>query len=131
MLPRVAERTPEGSCTYPGEYVQLPWGVRSTTLGSLFNYPRKYVQLPLGVCSITMGSMFNYHREYVQLPWGVCSTTLGSMFQLPGGVKSQTSLKTKKNVQCCLEKIKNTSRESVLRPRNCQRIAYERRKWAF
>ena len=41
---------------YPGEYVQLPWGVYSTTLGNMFNYP---------------GSMFNYPGELKILPWGV------------------------------------------------------------
>ena len=40
------------------EYVQLPSGVFSTTLGGMFNYPREYVQLPSGVCSTTLGSMF-------------------------------------------------------------------------
>ena len=29
---------------YPGEYVQLPWGVCSTTLVSMFNYPGEFVQ---------------------------------------------------------------------------------------
>ena len=55
----------------------------------MFNYPREYVQLPWRVCSTTLGSMFNYLGEYVQLPWGVCSSTLGgmylgSMFNYPG-----------------------------------------------
>ena len=27
---------------YPGEYVQLPSGAFSTTLGSIFNYPEEY-----------------------------------------------------------------------------------------
>ena len=62
---------------YPGEYVQLPWGVFSTTLGTMFNYPGEYIQLPWGVCTTTLG-------EYVQLPWGVCSTTLGSIFNYLG-----------------------------------------------
>ena len=64
---------------YPGEYVQLPWGVCSTTLGSMFKYPGEYVQLhlvvlspTLGVCSTTLGSIVNYPGEYflAQLPWG-------------------------------------------------------------
>ena len=29
------------------------------------HYPVEYVQLPSGVCSSTLGSMFNYPREYV------------------------------------------------------------------
>ena len=69
---------------YPGEYVELPWVIFSTTLGGMFNYPGDYVQLPQrvcsttwGVCSTTLGSMFNYPREYFQLPWGVFSTTRG------------------------------------------------------
>ena len=66
-----------------GEYVQLPWGVFSTTLGSMFNYPWEYVQLPWGVCSTTLGSMFNYPWEYVQLAWVVCSTSLGFGAALP------------------------------------------------
>ena len=65
-------------------YVQLPSGVCSTTLGSVFNYPREYFQLPSGVCSTTLGSMFNYPGEYFQLPWEVFSATLGSIFSYLG-----------------------------------------------
>ena len=36
----------------------------------MFNYPGEYVQLPLGVCSTTLGSIFDSPREYVQLPRG-------------------------------------------------------------
>ena len=60
---------------YPGEYFQLPWGVCSTTLGSMFNYPGEYFQLPWGVFSTTLGSMFNYPGKNVRLPWEECSTT--------------------------------------------------------
>ena len=78
-LPRVVEDTPQGAWGAPsqhlGEYVQLPWGECSTSLGIMFNYLGEFV---------TLGSMFNYLGEYVQLPWGVCSTTLGSMFTYPG-----------------------------------------------
>merc|ERR1711924_360109 len=66
--------------SYPGEYVQLPWGVCSTTLESMLSYPGEYFQLPWGVCSTTLGSMFETPVEYVQLRLGVCSTTLGSIF---------------------------------------------------
>ena len=71
ILPGVVENTPQGAGRghpkHLGEYIQLPWGVCSTTLGSMFT--------TWGVC---------YPWEYVQLPWGVCSTTLGSMFDYPG-----------------------------------------------
>ena len=73
---------------YPREYVQLPWGVCSTTLGSVFNYPGECVQLPSGVCLTTLGIMFNYPEECVQLSWGVCSATLvelGVSVELGGG----------------------------------------------
>ena len=87
ILPRVVEHNPQSSWAYPqgswayspGWYVRLPWGVCSTTLGSMFNYPGEYVQLPCGVCSTTLGSIFNYPGEYVRLPQGACSNTLGSM----------------------------------------------------
>ena len=59
---------------YPGEYVQLPWAVFSTTLGSMSNYPGEYIQLPRGVCSTTL----------LSLPWGVFPTTLGSISNYPG-----------------------------------------------
>ena len=65
---------------YLVEFVQLPWGVCSTTMGSIFT--TLVSMLPLGVCSTTLGSISNYPGEYVQLPWGVFSTTLGN------GVKS-------------------------------------------
>merc|ERR1739848_240496 len=99
----VVENNPEGAGRghpkHLGEYRQLPWGVCSTTLGSMFTtwgvcYPWEYVQLPWGVCSTTPGSMFTtwgvcYPGEYVQhlgsmLPLGVCATTIGSMFNYPG-----------------------------------------------
>ena len=55
---------------YLGEYFQLPWGVCSTTLGSIFNYLGEYFQLPWGVFSATLGSIFSYLGEYFQLSWG-------------------------------------------------------------
>ena len=36
------------------EYFRIPWGVRLTNLGSMFNYPGKYVQRPWGVFSSTL-----------------------------------------------------------------------------
>ena len=103
ILPRVVEKLPKTvekdylaiglvrMIGRTGQYVQLPWGVCSTTLGSTFNYPQEYFQLPWGVFSTTLGSIFNYLGEYVQLPWeyfqlswGVFSTILGSMFSYPG-----------------------------------------------
>ena len=71
---------------YPREYFQLPLGVFSITLGSIFKYPGQYFQLPWGVFSTTLGSMFNYLGEYVQLPWEECSTT----FSLPTAFPSIT-----------------------------------------
>ena len=125
ILPRV---------NYPGEYVQLPWGERSTTLGSMLNYLVEYVQLPWGVCSTTfgsicsttLGSMFNYPGEYVQLPSGVCSTTLGSMFNYPreyvqppwGGIFKYPRIfgnivKSKCFARGCLKKVRKTSSENA------------------
>merc|ERR1712188_213246 len=105
--PKVVENTPQD--------FQLPWGVCSTTLGSIINYPGEYFPLPWGVCSTTLGSMFNYLGEHCQLPWGVFSTNLGSVFNYPGeyvstllGSKIANILIKTKTVQCCPEKSKKT-----------------------
>ena len=45
----------------------------------MFNYPWEYVQLPWGVCSTTLWSMFNYPGEYVQLPQGAFSGNFGGI----------------------------------------------------
>ena len=89
----------------------------SITLRSIFNYPGEYVQLPWGVCSTTLGSMFNYPGEYFQLPWGVFSTTLGSMFNYPGEYVQLTSyieVIQKVAIRTRLsEKIRKTSSENA------------------
>ena len=46
-------------------------------------------------------------------------------------VDERNALKSKHSTRDVLEKVKKTSRESVLRPRNCERVALERRKLAF
>ena len=66
---------------YPREYVQLPWGVSATTLGSMFKYHVVYVQVPWGVCSTTLRSMFNYPGEYFQIPWG---EIIGDLAEISG-----------------------------------------------
>merc|ERR1711904_417448 len=60
-----------------------PWGVFSSTPGSMFdylesmfNYPGEYYRLPRGVFSATLGGC--------STTLGVCSTTLRSIFNYPG-----------------------------------------------
>ena len=46
---------------YLVDYFQLPAG------GGIFDDPEEHVQLPWGMFSIPMVSIFNYPREYVRL----------------------------------------------------------------
>ena len=113
---------------YPGEYIQLPLGVFSTTLGSIFNYPvvfgnivksrcfaRGYLKNVRKTSSENAGEVFA--RRFFDFFWDASreTPTFETIF---GRLLSQTGLKSKRFVRGCPTKVnKNITQERRPEPK--------------